>query len=206
MTAAPRRLLLATRSHDKAREIRAILAHRTDLLLLSLDDAGIPHDPAEDRIEAFESFTANALAKARHFADRAAMPTLADDSGIAVHALGGAPGVRSKRFAASSATGRALDHDNNRELVARLAGVPAGKRTAHYVCVAALVTPPARTDIAIGCCPGLILDAPAGDGGFGYDPFFFVPAAGATFGQLAADVKNRLSHRARAFRALAAHL
>jgi XTP/dITP diphosphohydrolase len=206
VSAAPRRLLLATRSQDKAREIRAILAHRPDLLLLSLDDAGVEPDPAEDQIEVFDTFAGNALAKARFFASRTGMPTLADDSGILVHALDGAPGVRSRRFSGSTATGQALDDANNRELMRRLAGLPAERRGAHYLCAAALAGPGHSTVVAIGACQGVLLDAPAGDGGFGYDPFFFLPAAGVTFGQLPPEDKNRISHRARAFRALATNL
>jgi XTP/dITP diphosphohydrolase len=206
VSAAPRRLLLATRSQDKAREIRAILAHRPDLLLLSLDDAGVEPDPAEDQIEVFDTFAGNALAKARFFASRTGMPTLADDSGILVHALDGAPGVRSRRFSGSTATGQALDDANNRELMRRLAGLPPERRGAHYLCAAALAGPGHSTMVAIGACQGVLLDAPAGDGGFGYDPFFFLPAAGVTFGQLPPEYKNRISHRARAFRALATNL
>jgi XTP/dITP diphosphohydrolase len=201
-----RTLLLATRSADKAREIRQILAARTDLRLLSLEDAGVEPDDAEDDLEAFDTFAANALAKAAWFASRAGMPTLADDSGLVVHALGGEPGVRSKRFAGSSATGRALDHDNNRELLRRLADVETPRRTAHYVCAAALVDADGTARVALGSCDGRILHEPAGAGGFGYDPYFHVAAAGASFGQLDAAEKNRLSHRARAFRALAAAL
>jgi XTP/dITP diphosphohydrolase len=195
-------MLLATRSQDKLREIRMILGRVGDSLI-SLDDAGIAEDSAEDGIEAFETFRENALAKARHFAALTGLCTLADDSGLAVEALAGAPGVRSKRFSGADARGRELDDANNRELLRRLAAVPPPLRTAHYVCVAACVRPDAPGIAVVGTCAGTILAEPHGDGGFGYDPLFFVPALNATFAQVPTPEKNRQSHRARAFRALA---
>lgn len=203
MPAKSTRLLVATRSAHKLREIREILQGATRFDLIDLDAAGIPPTDEEEGIEAFDTFRENALAKARYFANRANMPTLADDSGIVVNALGGAPGVRSKRFAGrADLSGQALDDANNTLLLERLSALSDEQRAAHYVCVAALALPHGRTASALGTCSGIILHAPAGDGGFGYDPLFFVPSENATFAQLASHVKHRSSHRARALRAL----
>jgi XTP/dITP diphosphohydrolase len=130
---------------------------------------------------------------------------LADDSGLVVDALGGAPGV-SKRFSGrADLTGAALDRTNNDLLLQRLEGIPLEQRTARYVCAAVLSWPhePRQPVSAIGTCEGLIATAPEGDGGFGYDPLFLVPDLGATFGTLPPDENNRRSHRGRAFRTLA---
>jgi XTP/dITP diphosphohydrolase len=196
------RVLAATRSADKLREIRQILAPYTGLEVIDLHEAGIPESPDEDAVEAFDSFEENALAKARYFAARSALPVLADDSGLCVDALGGAPGVRSKRFSGrSDLRGIELDRANNALLLKRLAGVPDADRTGRYVCAAALVLPGGRERVSIGTCEGVILVHSRGSGGFGYDPLFLVPEAGATFGELSPADKDRLSHRGRAVRA-----
>ncbi|HEV2735187.1 MAG TPA: non-canonical purine NTP pyrophosphatase [Longimicrobiaceae bacterium] len=197
-----KRVLAATRSSDKLREIRQILAPCAGLEVIDLREAGIPEGPDEDAVEAFDSFEENALAKARYFAARSALPVLADDSGLCVDALGGAPGVRSKRFSGRSDLGGVeLDRANNALLLERLAGVPEADRTGRYVCAAALVLPDGRERVSIGTCEGVVLDAPRGSGGFGYDPLFHVPEAGATFGELSPADKDRLSHRGGAVRA-----
>jgi XTP/dITP diphosphohydrolase len=201
--AAPPVRLLATRSGDKVREIRAVFG---DTSLVSLAELAIEESAAESAIECFATFRENALAKARYFADLTGLPTLADDSGLVVDALDGAPGVRSKRFSDRPLAGTELDRANNRELLHRLTGVPPERRTARYVCAAACVAPAAHPLTAVGTCAGVILETPAGTAGFGYDPLFFLPVLGATFAEVPADVKNRQSHRARAFRALAAVL
>ncbi len=204
------RVLVATRSHHKLAEVRAILGGTLRLAggpvdLVDLEMLGIPADAREDEIEAFDTFRDNALAKARHFAARSGLPTIADDSGIVVHALGGAPGVRSKRFAGrADLSGQALDDANNTLLLERLAAVPDAERTAHYVCAAACVLPQQGAIVALGTSAGRILRAPAGTGGFGYDPLFLVPEMGCSFGQLDSVAKHAVSHRGRAFRALAA--
>jgi XTP/dITP diphosphohydrolase len=203
MAAAP--FVLATRSGDKAREIRAILA-AAGHALLTLEEAGLAYDPAEEEVEDADTFLGNARAKARFYAARTGRPVLADDSGLVVDALGGAPGVFSKRFSGrADLTGADLDRANNDLLLQRLEGVPLEQRTARYVCAAVLAWPdPRRQPLsAIGTCEGLIATAPEGDGGFGYDPLFLVPDLGATFGTLPPDEKNRRSHRGRAFRTLA---
>jgi XTP/dITP diphosphohydrolase len=202
--------VLATRSVHKQREIQDIL--RGHARIITLDQAGIPATGAEEGIEAFETFRENALAKARYFHHLSGIPAIADDSGIMFDALGGAPGVRSRRFSnRSDLDGTALDLANNALAVEKLRDVPAAERTAHYMCVAALVMGEAGSDaatgehvaIAVGSCSGLFVSEPRGDGGFGYDPHFLLPAIGRTFGELSLPEKHRFSHRARAFRALA---
>jgi XTP/dITP diphosphohydrolase len=200
----PTRIVVATRSAHKLGEIRAILTLPT-IELASLDDIGLPPEPDEDAIERFDTFRENAQAKAAWFAARTGLPTIADDSGIAVDALDGRPGVRSKRFSGrTDVHGSALDRANNDALLNALAGVPVPQRTARYVCAAALHG--AVRLVAIGTVAGRILDSPAGNHGFGYDPIFLVPALDRTFGQLDAAAKHGLSHRGRAFRGLAAAL
>ncbi len=200
---------MATRSTGKVREIRRILDVVPGLEVLDLDQAGIPYDPAEDDLEPFDSFEENALSKARWFHARSGLPVVADDSGIAVDALGGAPGVRSKRFApdadagGAGLEGRELDDANNLHLVRSLAGVPPERRTARYVCVAALVEADAEPLLLRGEAPGVVVDAPRGEGGFGYDPFVFDAEVGKTFAEMTPAEKDARSHRGAAFRALA---
>ena len=129
---------------------------------------------------------------------------MADDSGIEVDALGGAPGVRSKRFAPDRGLeGRARDEANNAHLVERLAGVSPEERTARYVCVAALLEEGRDPVFSRGEAPGTVLGAPRGTGGFGYDPYVLDPELGITFAEMDPDQKNARSHRGAAFRALA---
>lgn len=200
-------VLLATRSTDKAREIREILSAVRAISIMSLEDAGIDEVAEEAGIEAFETFLDNARAKADWFGRRSGLPTLADDSGLCVDALDGAPGVRSRRFAADAGPDRlGQDAANNALLLRRLEGVSAERRGAAYVCAAVLRLTDGRFVEAVGSVRGRIADAPAGDGGFGYDPLFFLSEANATFGEVPPSVKHRYSHRARAFRALAASL
>jgi XTP/dITP diphosphohydrolase len=205
----PSELLLATRSSDKAREIGQILAPVFHGRLRTLADAGIEPTPAEEDIEVFDSFVANAHAKAAYFLSLTGLPTLADDSGLCVHALGGAPGVRSRRFAAAPGLdGLQLDAANNQRLLQALQGVEASRRSAHYACAAVLHLPHpgALRYVALGTCSGRILESPRGSAGFGYDPLFFDPVSNGAFAEMEPAEKNRRSHRARAFRALAAML
>jgi XTP/dITP diphosphohydrolase len=202
-----REVVVATRSGDKLREIRQLFAAHPGLRALGLDEAGVAESPEEEGIEAFSTFEENALAKAHYFAARTAHPVLADDSGLAVDALGGAPGVWSKRFSGrSDLRGPALDQANNAALLERLSGMPDAERTARYVCVVALVLPDGREQLFRGECEGVILPAPRGAGGFGYDPLFYLPEEGGTFGELPPERKNELSHRGRAVRAAASWL
>jgi XTP/dITP diphosphohydrolase len=195
------RLLVATRSAHKLRELRELLGPlRTRLL--SLDDAGIAGDAIEDG----ETFAANAAKKARFFAALSGLPTLADDSGLQVDALGGGPGVRTRRYAGENAT----DGENNVKLLRELAGLAPERRGARYRCALALAMPEAAgprggmpVRHSLGTLTGRIAVAPRGDGGFGYDPIF-EPAGerpgGRTLGQWTAGAKNRISHRGRAAR------
>ncbi|NLG62911.1 MAG: non-canonical purine NTP pyrophosphatase [Candidatus Cloacimonetes bacterium] len=205
------RALVATRSRHKLEEVRTILGgslriHGEVHELIDLVTAGIAPRPEEEDVEAFDTFRENALAKARYFFRLTGMPTIADDSGIVVHALAGEPGVRSKRLSGrSDLSGQALDEANNALLLDRLRDVPDERRGAHYVCAAALVGSGGGSVIGIGTCRGRILREPAGTGGFGYDPLFLIPDFGRSFGELPADVKHSVSHRGRAFRALAAY-
>ncbi len=197
-------LLLATRSAGKLRELAPLLAEN-GFTATTLDAIGVVEDPvAEAEIEAFETFEANALAKARYFFHRSGRPTLADDSGLAVDALGGRPGVHSKRWSGRvDLTGQALDEANNEMLAQALAG--ATTRRAHYVCAAAYVDA-TRAVVARGEVHGAIADAPRGSAGFGYDPWFVSDELAQTFGEASPEDKARVSHRARAVRALIAQL
>lgn len=207
------KLLVATRSSGKMREIRRILASLPSFHVLSLKDLGIEYNPEEEGLEPFETFAENALSKAKYFYSLSGLLTVADDSGISVDALAGAPGVRSKRFAGDGGTaplnlgGSALDDANNRHLIASLRGVPERGRTARYVCLAALVGDgDARPVFFRGEAPGLIVDTPAGSGGFGYDPHVFCEEIGRTYAQMNPKEKDARSHRGAAFRELAQHL
>jgi XTP/dITP diphosphohydrolase len=169
---------------------------------VSLDDAAVA-DVAQEDADTFEE---NALSKARFYAALAGVPTLADDSGLEVDALGGAPGVRSHRFAAEAAH----DDENNRRLLAELNGVPAAERTARYRCALAYVDGlrPNGT-VRLGTMEGRIALAPRGTGGFGYDPIFepaAEPPGGRTVGLLSREEKNGISHRAVAARRMGQYL
>lgn len=173
-----------------------------------LREAGLDvESPAEDALEVHDTFEANARAKARFFA--AQLPgrlVVADDSGLAVDALGGAPGVHSKRWSGSAATGAALDAENNAALLRALAPYARrSQRAAGYVCVV-VATDGHREWTARGECRGRILRSPSGLGGFGYDPLFHADELGKSFGDAEGTEKARVSHRGRAFRALLAAL
>ena len=202
------KLLVATRSTHKVAEIRAILAGVPDLELLDLDAAGIPEDPAEDALEPYDTFEANARSKAAYFRKVSGLVTVSDDSGIEVDALGGQPGVRSRRFAPlPESTPRAVqDRANNEHLLARLAGLEPERRTGRYVCVAALAELDGPEVLFRGTAEGRVLEAARGTGGFGYDPLFHATDLGSTFGEAEPRAKDAVSHRGKAFRALAAYL
>jgi len=200
MSDARRRLLIATRSRHKLRELRELLDLPEDVDLVSPDDVGIPDEPEETG----KTFETNARLKARFYARLSGLPTLADDSGLEVDALGGGPGVRTRRYAGPNAS----DEDNNAKLLRELAGLPPDRRGARYVCVLALALPGAtgprgglETLIRRGTCRGRIAIEARGDGGFGYDPIFepwSEPPGGATLGQWSAAAKHAISHRSRA--------
>lgn len=195
-------LLVATRSQGKQREVKRIL-EGAGIAVVFPDEAGILEEPAEDALELGDTFAVNARAKAEYFARRTGLPTIADDSGLEVFALGGAPGVRSKRWGALTAGGRALDEANNAELLRRLAGAPAKRRGARYRCVLVyLPLPSAAPEVFEGSCSGVILEEPRGTGGFGYDPLFLSDELGKSFGEATEAEKDGVSHRGRALRAL----
>ncbi|MBW3569549.1 MAG: RdgB/HAM1 family non-canonical purine NTP pyrophosphatase [Gemmatimonadetes bacterium] len=197
------RLVVATRNPGKVREIREILSEVEGWEVVGLDDLGVPESPDEDGLEEYQTFQENAVAKARYFAHRTGEMALADDSGLCVDALEGAPGVRSRRFApVDEARGERQDQSNNRHLLHLLRTVPDDRRTARYVCAAAAAWPDGRERVRTGTCEGVILREPRGTGGFGYDPLFYLPDEGRTFGELPPERKNQLSHRGRAVRAL----
>ena len=198
------KLVVATRSTHKLHEIREILAPVEGLEVLSLDDAGVEEDPdAEAGLEPFDTFEENAMSKARYFAGKTGLPTAADDSGLAVDALGGRPGVHSKRWAPDTGdlSGRELDEANNLHLLREMAEVPLHERTARYVCVIAYVAADGSEHTLRGECEGRIQTGPQGTEGFGYDPLFFVPEYQTTFGIVPPPQKHRVSHRGKAFRA-----
>jgi XTP/dITP diphosphohydrolase len=189
----PLELVLATGNAGKLREVREILAGLGIRLvpLSAFPEAALP-DEGDD-------YEANALAKARAAAEATGFPALADDSGIEVEALDGRPGPRSARFG-----GEGLDDAaRNRLLLEALRDVPDLRRGARFVCVAALVTPAGTGATARGTCEGRLLRAPRGGGGFGYDPIFEPLPGGRAMAEIPAAQKNQVSHRARAFRALA---
>ena len=191
--------LLATRSAGKVRELEPLFA-RAGIEVITLDDAGIPESAKEDAIEAFPTFEENARAKARYFRERSGLPTFADDSGLEVDALGGEPGVRSKRWSARrDLTGQDLDDANNAKLLETLRAVD--DRRARYVCAAALASSDGEL-VRRGEVCGEILQIPRGRGGFGYDPLFLAEELGVTFGEASLEEKERVSHRGRAFHAL----
>ena len=194
------KLLVATRSAGKAREIREIFAGLPFEIAFPADRF-LGHLPEEDDLEGSTGYVENAVAKARYFATRSGLATVADDSGLEVDALDSEPGPRSRRF--SGVAGAGADAANNALLLEKLAGVPEAKRGARYRCVVAfLPTPSAVAQMVEATCEGLILTAPRGQGGFGYDPLFFSPELKMSFGEAPAAAKHRVSHRGRAFRAL----
>ena len=195
-----RRLLVATRSRHKLRELGELLALGPDVELLSPDDLGIGGEPDETG----QTFETNARIKARYYARLSGLATLADDSGLEVDALNGAPGVRTRRFAGPDAT----DARNNEKLLRDLAGLPPQRRGARYVCALALALPDAARPsgalpivVRRGTCRGRIAERPQGAGGFGYDPIFEPaqePPGGRTLGLWSAAEKHAISHRSRA--------
>ncbi len=204
MTARP--LVFATRNHGKLVELRELLAG-APVEVLSIADAiaRLGRDLPEV-VEDADSFVGNAAKKAREIAAATGWPALADDSGLEVDALGGAPGVYSARYAG----GHGDDAGNNRKLLAELAAVPAAARTARFHSALAVADPAGPLGdellIADGRCEGVILEAPRGTGGFGYDPLFYCPELGATFAEAGLGPKGNVSHRARAMAALAPRL
>ena len=198
-----RRLLVASRSRHKVAELHDLLDLGDDVVLVSPDDVGIEGEPVEDA----DTFEGNAEIKVRYYGERAGLPTLADDSGLEVDALGGGPGVYTKRYAGPEAA----DEDNNTKLLGKLDGLPAGERGARYQCVLSFWDPGSGAEPVFreGQFEGRIATERRGSGGFGYDPIFEPagePPGGRTVGQMSSQEKHALSHRGKAARAMAEYL
>lgn len=196
-SANPPEVVIATRNPGKFREIKAILSS-LPLKFFSLED--FPDMP--EVVEDGATFSENAGKKARTIADFTGRPAIADDSGLAVDALQGRPGVFSSRYAGEKAT----DRKRCQKLLEEMASIPQGKRQARFMCTMAVALPGGRMEVVEGECRGWITSAPRGKRGFGYDPIFFVPQFGKTMAELEPEEKNRISHRGRALEKLKAIL
>jgi len=186
-------IVIATRNSGKLREIEAILAP-LGLKILSLRDfPGIP-----EIIEDGQTFEENAVKKAAAVSRQTGRMAIADDSGLAVDALQGRPGVFSSRYAGEKAT----DAERYQKLLKEMAGTPLGKRGAAFICTVAVAAPDGKAETVVGQCRGEIALAPKGSHGFGYDPVFYLPEWGKTMAELEPEVKNRISHRALALEKL----
>jgi XTP/dITP diphosphohydrolase len=196
-SAAAPRIVLATRNQGKAREIAAIYAHLriTWLTLADFPEAGAA-------VEAGATYAQNATAKALTASSATGLPALADDSGVEVDALDGAPGVHSARFLGSVAT----DAERNARIVDMLGAVPLERRTARFRAAVAVALPNGSVRIFEGTCEGRIATSARGRGGFGYDPIFIPDGETRTMAEVPAEIKNRISHRARALRAAEPYL
>lgn len=188
-----KQLVLATKNKGKIREFQEGFA-RYGVECVSIADVVDVEEPEESG----STFHENALLKATYYMKATSLPCVADDSGIMVDALDGAPGVYSARYAGAHGD----DEANNEKLIRELQGVPFEKRTAHYVCALALAMPDGAVIETEGVCSGLIQDEPKGDGGFGYDPYFYVPQFHKTMAELDIQTKESISHRGQALRSL----
>ena len=189
----PREVVIATRNEGKLREIKDILASWSFKILSLKDFAWIPQI-----IEDGSTFAENAAKKAREVARQTGRLAIADDSGLAVDALQGRPGVFSSRYGGEKAT----DEQRFQKLLVEMTEIPEGKRQAAFVCTLAVATPQGKVELLEGRCRGQIAFAPRGKHGFGYDPIFFMPELGKTMAELDPGIKNRISHRARALEKL----
>jgi XTP/dITP diphosphohydrolase len=180
-------LLIATRNVHKVHELARILGG-VPLVLRSLADVGISDEVDETGV----TYAENASLKATTYARLSGLLSLADDSGLEVDCLGGEPGLRSARYAGEGAS----NQDRIVKLLGNLEGVSWERRTARFVCVIAIANPDGHTALFEGSCEGIITMEPKGQGGFGYDPVFYLPEFGCTMAELAEEVKNRVSHRA----------
>ena len=197
------KVLFATGNPHKLTEVAAVF-EPLGIEIIGLDSlSSIPPEPDEDQ----DTFEGNARLKARAYARAAGCPCLADDSGLEVDALDGEPGVRSARWAGVDGTREERDSANNRLLVERMAGVPKDQRHARFVCALCLVDADGETLAETrGEFPGLIVDEPRGENGFGYDPYLYLPEEKRTSAELTAEEKNARSHRGAATRAMAEKL
>ena len=188
------KVVLASQNRHKLEEIQNILA-QFDMELVLQSELGVHVDVEETGT----SFEENSAIKARAVMEATGLPAIADDSGLCVDALGGAPGVCSARYGAPDCVS---DQDRLEFLLNQLRTIRSEERTARFVCVITLVYPNGKTVTARGSCEGLITQEPRGTGGFGYDPVFFVPSHGCTFAQMGQQQKNAISHRAKALNRL----
>jgi len=193
-----KRIVLASGNRKKLQELQQLLADK-DVEFVPQTDFAVP-----DAVEDGQSFVENALIKARHASRLTGLPALADDSGLEVDALDGAPGIHSARFANPQGNSNSADADNNALLLHKLAQLPAKARTARFRCALVLVrfADDPLPLVCEGSWEGLILAQPHGHNGFGYDPLFFVPGHGCSSAELPPEEKNRLSHRGQALRQL----
>ena len=185
-------LLIATHNPDKVREFREIFAH-LPLELASLDDAQVRFEVDETG----QTMRENAVLKAEQYCEATGLLTLADDSGLEIDALGGEPGVLSSRFAGPDAGAE----ERNRLILERMRGLPPAQRSARYRCVIAVAGPGVPVQTVEATCEGQIALEPRGNGGFGYDPIFFLPPLAETMAEVPASLKNLVSHRGKAARA-----
>ncbi|MDE0040996.1 MAG: XTP/dITP diphosphatase [Candidatus Poribacteria bacterium] len=186
------KLVLATRNLGKVRELSDMLSDQSAIEVLCMKD--FPEAP--EVVEDGETYQENAKKKAVHVAKYTSLLALSDDSGLEVDALGGAPGVHSARYAGSDAS----DADRISKLLAAIKNVPDNERTGRFRCAVAIAEPSGRTDVVVGVCDGSIIRQLRGELGFGYDPVFVPQGYHQTFAELGEQIKNRISHRAKAFR------
>ena len=193
--------LIATRNPGKLRELRELF-HKYHIAITDLVEAGVPEADDEEAIESWDTLEENALAKAQYFHRRTGMPTFADDSGLEVALLDGAPGVRSRRFSGrSDLTGKSLDAANNASLLAAIRRAGTLPTAATFACAAAYADSE-HAVVRVGRTPGTVVQQPRGAGGFGYDSHFMSQDLGETFGEASEEAKLRVGHRGRAFREL----
>ena len=193
------KVVLASRNKKKIVEMQGLLSELCgkDITVLSLDDVGFYGDIVEDG----DTFAANALIKCK--APKCDYPVIADDSGLMVDVLDGEPGVYSARYAVDHAGDELGDHANNEKLLAKLKDYKPEEKTSRFVSAIACVFPDGREIVCEGRCEGMILTEYQGDGGFGYDPLFYVPSIGKTFAEMTQEEKNSVSHRANAMKLFA---
>ena len=183
------KVLLATKNRAKVKEYSKLL-RGIPYEIVSLEDVGI----AQDVEESGKTFEENATIKAKTYAKLSGLVAIADDSGLEVDALGGAPGVRSARYAGEGAT----DKERIDYLLKKMRGIPSEQRTARFRCVIAIATPDGKAEVCEGICPGIITFEPRGKKGFGYDPTFYLPEHKLTMAELSMEEKNKISHRGKA--------
>lgn len=184
------KVALASKNKHKLQEIQEILS-KYDIELVLQSELGIHVDPEENGT----TFEENSYIKAKAVFDASGMPTIADDSGLWVDALDGAPGVHSARYGGDA---HKTDKDRLNLLLENMKGIPEAKRTAKFVCVITFIKPDGSKIVSRGECPGIIDTEPRGTSEFGYDPVFYVPSEGCTFSEMGNDRKNKISHRAKA--------